>query len=658
MDASVPSTVNLSHLERDLLYRLVARHIPNTALFLLDHHLRILVAEGQALQDRGYTTQSLEGQLITDVLTPPNVTELIAQYHEALQGVDNQREYHWDYSSYQIHVIPVRDKNKQVAHLMVVAINITEQVKAQQTIVDAENRTHALLSALPDAMFVINREGIVTEFQLNDGISFLFLEDSVGKHLSQIGMAEGNSQLTLIALDDAFATRRTQSFEFTMHNQGDDYYLEARTLAVNDNEAITLVRDISELRRAVKGLTERNYELEILRSFDQDLNQVLSVDYVLKRAIEYLQANSDASCGVILLLRGEHLESGIVRGTSDQQVQAFLKKCKKMLHQTLQRHDAQLITDFGDYSSLMSGSKAAVLLPIFTGDKPLGMVILETATSFTRRHLDSMNQMINRLATGLENARLHNQTEQQLIELQTLYAKVHKLEQIKTDMIRIASHDLKNPLTGMSGYIELLRWEATQTLNDEQKNYLTEIAKANSRMQHMVNSILSLDRIEQLADNSLNEQVNIGQVAERVVNEQRYNAKQKSHTIAVHLLTDKTIVSGDLYQLQEAMINLLTNAIKYTPIGGNIIVTVQGQEDEVEFMVRDTGFGIPEVMQQRLFTPFFRAKTKDTEAIEGTGLGLHLVKNIVERHHGRMIFHSESGKGSTFGFALPLVASL
>jgi PAS domain S-box-containing protein len=647
-------------IDRDQLYRLVARHIPNTALFLLDQYLRILVAEGQALRSSGYDPKNLEGQLITNVLTSPDRNELIEQYREALEGVENEREYHWeDRGSYQVHAIPVSADSNSDIYLMVVATNITEQVKAQQTIANAERRTRALLSALPDAMFVVNRDGIITEVNVQDESTFLFPRDSIGKTISDNQEVRTDiAMLALRALEDAFATRKTQSFEYTIEVDDEDYFFEARTLAVNNEEAITLVRDISAQKRAVKNLTERNHELEILRAFDQDLNQVLSIDYVLDRAIEYLQANSDATCGAILLLRGDALECAIVRGATDEDMRLLLAKCGHLLRGHILAEDADtLVVDFAEstYPSLLPESKAGMLLPIFTGDKPIGMAILETTRTFNPRHMTSMNHMINRLATGLENARLYKQAEQQLIELQALYAKVRKLEQTKTDMIRIASHDLKNPLAGMRGYIEMLRWEATNLLGDDQNRYLNEIAQTAERMQDMVNGILSIDRIEQMANNTLDEQVNIGQMANRIIAEHLYSAKQKSHTLTLQVLTDVTTVSGDLYQLQEAMNNLISNAIKYTPNGGDIDVTVQGQGNDIEFVVRDNGYGVPEQMQPRLFTPFFRAKTKETSQIEGTGLGLNLVKNIVERHNGRVIFQSERGKGSTFGFALPLV---
>jgi two-component system, OmpR family, phosphate regulon sensor histidine kinase PhoR len=116
-------------------------------------------------------------------------------------------------------------------------------------------------------------------------------------------------------------------------------------------------------------------------------------------------------------------------------------------------------------------------------------------------------------------------------------------------------------------------------------------------------------------------------------------------------------VTGDEAQLQEAFVNILMNAIKYTPANGRIQIRLRQQDAFALLEIQDSGFGIPDELQPNLFRPFYRAKTQDTANIPGTGLGLHLVKNIIERHQGRMIFQSTYGSGSTFGFILPLSTS-
>jgi signal transduction histidine kinase len=133
-------------------------------------------------------------------------------------------------------------------------------------------------------------------------------------------------------------------------------------------------------------------------------------------------------------------------------------------------------------------------------------------------------------------------------------------------------------------------------------------------------------------------------------------AVQKSIRYQLELIPAVVQIQGDRYLLPETVINLITNAIKYTGEGGHVSVKLHTENDRAVFEVEDTGFGIPEDQQANLFQPFFRAKTKETRSINGTGLGLHLVKSIIEHHRGQMRFHSIYGQGSTFGFDLPLAA--
>jgi signal transduction histidine kinase len=110
---------------------------------------------------------------------------------------------------------------------------------------------------------------------------------------------------------------------------------------------------------------------------------------------------------------------------------------------------------------------------------------------------------------------------------------------------------------------------------------------------------------------------------------------------------------GDRAQIHEAIINLLSNAVKYTPSSGKIIIRLNQQQDNAVLTITDTGVGIPEDQQPNLFKPFFRLQDPTNPQLDGTGLGLSLVRNIIERHRGEIIFKSKYGEGSTFGFKLP-----
>jgi two-component system, OmpR family, sensor histidine kinase VicK len=144
-------------------------------------------------------------------------------------------------------------------------------------------------------------------------------------------------------------------------------------------------------------------------------------------------------------------------------------------------------------------------------------------------------------------------------------------------------------------------------------------------------------------------------MAERVVAESEEGAARKKHQLICDFTTAQLLVQADPAQMHEAMVNLVDNAMKYTPDGGEIQIRLCRVGDSARFEVEDNGFGIPDEMQKELFQPFYRARSRETLTIEGTGLGLHLVRNIIERFGGTMRVESEYGKGSTFGFDVPVM---
>ena len=227
-----------------------------------------------------------------------------------------------------------------------------------------------------------------------------------------------------------------------------------------------------------------------------------------------------------------------------------------------------------------------------------------------------------------------------------LLTRVTELEQLKSDMIRVAAHDLRAPLNIIMGYATLL---SDATLNKVEKEFLNEIDKASSHMERMIRDILSLERIEAYAAGH-SESVNLNEVVQSAFHERQPQAAQKAQDYQLTLTPEAIIVQGDPVHLEEAVGNLIGNAIKYTPQEGRVLVRLL---DDGRFEVEDTGCGIPENRQKDLFAPFYRVKTHETQDIEGTGLGLHLVKRIIERHGGAMLFQSQYRRGSIFGFYLP-----
>ena len=220
-------------------------------------------------------------------------------------------------------------------------------------------------------------------------------------------------------------------------------------------------------------------------------------------------------------------------------------------------------------------------------------------------------------------------------------------------MIRIASHDLRSPLGIIVGYLDLLQYDLNETLNDEQRGFFEAMKRAADRMQRMTTDILSLERVQTVRMQT-HVRLQFEHLLRKVVDDFEDNAARKGVTLVRHFADVRVPIVGDPISLAEAVGNLVSNAIKYTPAGGQVDIQLTRGRKSAELLITDTGIGIAEADQDKLFSPFYRVKNEATQGVEGTGLGLYLVKKIIEQHSGELIVRSALGEGSTFGFRIPM----
>ncbi len=233
--------------------------------------------------------------------------------------------------------------------------------------------------------------------------------------------------------------------------------------------------------------------------------------------------------------------------------------------------------------------------------------------------------------------------------------QLKEIDTLKSDFVSTVSHDLRSPLTLMRGYATML--EMAGSLNEQQKNYAHMIVQGVDNMAKLVNNLLDLGRIDFGVGMQV-ESIPVLDILERVTGSLQIQAKQKKISLGVEIPKNLPhAVGGDAALLQQALYNLVENALKYTPEGGEVTIQIQTTLSELTFAVQDSGIGIPENDLPRLFEKFYRGTNREALAQRGTGLGLAIVKSIAERHGGKVWVESELGKGSTFYLQMPLLQS-
>ena len=225
-----------------------------------------------------------------------------------------------------------------------------------------------------------------------------------------------------------------------------------------------------------------------------------------------------------------------------------------------------------------------------------------------------------------------------------------ELDRIRSEFVSVVSHDLRSPLTTIRGYVELL--PRVGPLTPQQAEFVNRVGQSMKTITDLIGDLLDVGRLEAGLDLEF-ESCQMEEIVQRSLDEVRMSAEAKQHELCLETAPDLPLLIGNPRRLAQVVTNLLTNAIKYTPDGGKIEVSLKPDGTYLMFRVADNGIGIPVEDQARVFDKFYRVQSEDTAEISGTGLGLSIVKSIVEKHGGRVWVESKPDQGSVFTVLLP-----
>ena len=301
------------------------------------------------------------------------------------------------------------------------------------------------------------------------------------------------------------------------------------------------------------------------------------------------------------------------------------------------------------------GGRAVLSVPVGAGDRALGLltaVVMDRPRAWTHDERALVTSVAADLGRALVVRRLLEQQER-------LVDRLRELDRTKTEFVATVSHELRTPLTSIAGYVEMVREGDGGQVPPAMDAMLAVVERNTARLRLLIEDLLTLSRIESGTYRVSHGEVAPVQVASMAVQSLRPAADKAR--VGVHLdlggeEEGAALVSGDPGQLERAVGNLLSNAVKFTPAGGLVRVSVRLTKGRVVIEVADTGIGIPQAEQEQLFTRFFRASNATELAIQGTGLGLTIVRSIVELHEGTLTVASVPGEGTTVTVDLPRLA--
>jgi len=405
-----------------------------------------------------------------------------------------------------------------------------------------------------------------------------------------------------------------------------------------------------------RALAEQVEELLSMHKIEQDLNATRDINLAMQIFLEAALIHTNANAGSIGLVDDSF--------TSVEQIWQIHQENDGLL--PIGSIDLSDMPDFTKDAIKVKGNQAIQLSEKLKLPKSCQwhhLIISELDEEkfiLLCFHLDKPDQLTNQDVQFL--TRLNDQAVTALRNA-LLYENLHDAIQDKNEFISFISHELKNPLTVIKGYADIIRKGMTGSINEEQRDYLTTITHNVRRMNTFIKDLSDQSHIETKSLRLTFESTPINEILNEVL--QTFEAQINEKNIQVQKHISDPIPNGwcDRMRLIQILSNLLSNAIKYTPEGGNVEITAEyahnkwdknGAAEVIHFSIKDNGIGISPEDQKHLFEKFYRGTNPQIQKIPGTGLGLRISRSLTEMMGGVMWFESSLGEGSIFHFTIPI----
>jgi signal transduction histidine kinase len=404
-----------------------------------------------------------------------------------------------------------------------------------------------------------------------------------------------------------------------------------------------------------QALAGRVQELHTMQLIDRQLNATLDLERVMALTLEHAMDAAGASAGVVGIVaeprtglyliaqRGVPADYARYRDEPWPIERGILGKVARVGQPAIVNQGP----DEPEFEPIVAPMRSQMAAPILYQGQVQAVICLESLYpgAFGLSDLDFVTRLADHAAIAIENARLYEQAQ--------------AANQAKTEFMSVASHELKIPMTSIKGYAKLLALGVGGDLGERQKEFLNIIVANVDRMDRLVADLLDVSRIEAGRLRLEMGRVDLSEVIETVVQSVRAQIEAKQLSLKLDLPATLPPAWGDHGRLVQILTNLVSNAYKYTPDGGEIHIKVDGRSQAVPadclaVSVRDSGVGISPEDQENVFTKFYRADDPRVRDVPGTGLGLSITKSLVEIHGGKIWFESELDRGTTFTFTVPM----
>jgi signal transduction histidine kinase len=412
-------------------------------------------------------------------------------------------------------------------------------------------------------------------------------------------------------------------------------------LRKKDEELLRLQQRLSSAYQRIQTL----YDVTRTVSSTLNLEEVLTL--IAQSAVEAMQVKA---CTIRLLDEsGQIVDTVAAYGLSEQYLTKGPIDVQKSLHtyQTLSGQPT-IISDTSRDNRLQypaearaEGINSMLCVPLLIKGKAEGVICVYSTEPdhFSESDAEFLSALASEGAIAIENART--------------YQALEMADRAKSDFVQMVTHELRSPLSAVQSMLRVLEEGYVGPITSKQQDLIQRSKRRVSFLLALVNDLLELaaGKVEQLEGEK--KKVVLNETIAKIIELMQASAEEKGLELKVEMAKEPLVLIGIEDGLERVFMNLVSNAVKYTPAGGSVAVRAWSENDQIKVKVSDTGIGVPEEALPRIFDEFYRAKNAKAMEMEGTGLGLAIAKDVVEQHGGQISVKSVVGEGSTFYVTLP-----
>jgi PAS domain S-box-containing protein len=539
-----------------------------------------------------------------------------------------------------------------------------EHFQAREALAKSEGDLRALFSSMQDVVFVVDKDTrYIRIAPTNPSRLFRPPDELLGQRMDEILPRESHEQFKG-AIQKALETNETVQIEYWLPIDDQDYWFLANISRLNEEQVFWVARDITERKRAEEALQRRSDYLAASSEIGRLVTSTLDLNTIFTRTVNLIGERFGFYYSAIYTVEETGFNARLQEATGEAgekmkaQRYSVIVGSSSVIGKVSESGESILLNDVTHEllyvpNPLLLDTQSEVAIPLRIGTRIVGVIDIqsEQTFAFTEDDISVLQSLADQVAVAIDNARSYELSQQLIKDLR-------EVDQLKSQFLANMSHELRTPLNSIIGFSRVILKGIDGPVTDLQQQDLTAIYNSGQHLLGLINDILDLARIE-AGKMELNfEEVHLNDMVNSVFSTAKGLVKEKPIQLVQRIPTDMPPVRGDTMRVRQILLNLISNASKFTDEGSITIEAMvqKGPTGKMEALINvvDTGPGISLEDQEKLFKAFSQVDGSATRKSGGSGLGLSICANLVQLHGGRISVTSESGKGSTFWFTLPL----